>query len=62
MLLVWLYGTLRMYAAGQVLKSKGKSARWIAVLELIRCRAREAGSEQLGRWYRRAVSIGAVVV
>ena len=49
-------------AAGQVLKSKGKSARWIAVLELILSRAREEGSEQLGRWYRRAVSIGAVVV
>ena len=29
---------------------------------MILSRAREEGSEQLGRWYRRAVSIGAVVV
>ena len=49
-------------AAGQVLKSKGKSARWISMLEQILSRAREEGSEQLGRWHRRAVSIGAVVV
>ena len=32
------------------------------MLEQIVSRAREAGSEQLGRWHRRAVSIGAVVV
>ena len=43
------------------MKSKGKRARWISMLEQILSMAREEGSEQLGRWHRRAVSIGAVV-
>jgi hypothetical protein len=47
---------------GQVLKSKGKCIRWLSLLEQILSRAREEGSEQLGRWHRRAMSIGAVVV
>ena len=49
-------------AAGQVLKSKRRCIRWLLVLEQILSRASSESLEQLGRWHRRAVSIGAVVV
>ena len=49
-------------AAGHVLKSKQRCTRWLLVLEQILSRERSEGLEQLGRWHRRSVSIGAVVV
>ena len=49
-------------AAGRVLKSKQRCTRWLMVLEQVLNRARSEGWEQLGRWHRRLVIIGAVVV
>ena len=49
-------------AAGQVLKSKQKCTRWLMILGQVLNRARGEGWERLGRWHRRSVSIGAVVV